>query len=1605
MVKASDFVHLHVHSDFSLLDGACTVQGLVKKAVEYGHTALALTDHGNLSGALALYKSCKKAGIKPIVGCEVYMAPGLHTEKKRGYNHLTLLAMNEAGYRNISRLSSLGYRDGYYYKPRIDRELLQQYNEGVICLSGCLKGPVSVPIVQDKASEAQKMAGYLGDVFKNRFFLEIQPNDLKEQYRVNDGCLRLGKKLGLPVAATCDVHYLEPQDAEVQDIKICIGSGKFLSSRDRLKINSALYYRPTQDVAKYFSHVPETILNTRAIAEMVDFQWNFGTYYLPKFEPPGGMSQDDYFMKCIWDGIKRLYPEVNEVIKARVAIEVEVIRNSGYIAYFLIVADFIQWARDHDIPVGPGRGSAAGSIVAYALGITAIDPLKYDLLFERFLNPDRISMPDIDIDFCEAGRGRVIEYVRQKYGEDCVTQIVTFGTLKAKAVVRDVGRVMEVPLREVNQLAKMIPEGPKVNLKSAFEQTPDLVDARRNNPLYQKLFGYAERLEGLNRHTGKHAAGVVISDIDLLERIPLLRVRGDLATQYNMTEVEEVGLLKMDFLGLRTLTVIDHAEKLISRRLGKPFRVTEMPLDDKTTFDMMSRGETRGVFQLESSGFRELIVKVKPDRFEDIIALIALYRPGPLGSGMDRLYVDRKHGREPVTYEHEALKPILEETYGAILYQEQVMRIANQVAGFTMAQADTLRKAMGKKKVKLMEEFKPKFVEGCKEVSEIPEKTSTTIWDQIAYFAEYGFNKCVVSETEIVDAQSGQRTTVGELYENLRKFDIHALGDDGKVRAQAVLDVIPNGRKPVFELTTKQGRKITATSNHPFKVLGGWKELGDLKTGDLIAAPRQLSCKAEKAWPEHQLIALGWLISEGNTCHPSCLYFFNNEKAAVDDFVTAIEGFDDTVGRVTQRSNGRFEVCASTGQDSLFKAGQKPWNASGSTQAVGLRVRCGAFVWAEQLQLLGQKATDKSVPQEVFELCDDNIALFLGRLWSGDGFIANKTQAVPYYATSSPQLARDVQDLLLRLGILSGVHEKSFKYRGQRRPGYTVHLFGLGMRERFLEVIGPHIITRDSAVADLRSALESRQPGRVSKDTIPANIRTWVADEKKRLGLTWSEFESRSGVSMKEFYGKGSKNKRGFRRSTISMLADYCQSERLRQQAVSDIFWDEVVSIEPKGVQETFDLTVDQDHNFVANGLIVHNSHSAAYGFVTYQTAYLKAHYPKEYMAALLTSFRSAVDKMVEYIEECRRLDIPIRAPDINSGICEFSVEKGEIVYGLEAVKGVGQGAIEAAIEARERLLKEDGHKPDEPPFRSLYHFCEEVDLTRASKAALDQLIKAGAFDAFGHRAQLVEALPDAHSVGSKMQKERNSNQIGLFGAVEQDVDLKALDQQRLPSTEPWPTMELLNHEKAALGFYLSSHPLDEDSNLMRGFSSHSSATLKSAKDGEEVVVAGMVQTIRTTIDRRGNPMGFLTLEDNRGTMEAILFGSIFADVRHLVVEDAKIFLRGKADLRRDEPQIIVDNVVPFAKARDEFRVKVRFEMIVEETTEEQIDKLKALFHSHSGNDVIQYDFVSNEGWRLGPFVVGSHLRINYSNRFEEGLREIIGERCVIHIQGCLERH
>ena len=759
-MRYTGFVHLHVHSQYSLLDGACHLERLIQKAKEYKMPALALTDHGNLFGAIDFYSLAQREGVKPIIGCEVYVAPGSRLERYpqdgqyEGANHLTLLARDKIGYKNLMKLVTAGYLEGFYYKPRIDKELLSQHSEGLLALSGCLNSELCQLLLQKDEERALGAAAWHRDLFgKENYFLELQHHGIPAQQEVNQGLLKVAKKLEVSLVATNDVHYLNTSDHKAHDILLCIQTGKTVADKDRMRFSAEqFYFKSPQEMQNIFGELPEALSNTLAIAERCNLQLEFHKIHLPPYQVPQGHTLDSYLAERSWGGLKERYREITPEAKDRLARELKVIEKMGFAGYFLIVWDFIRFAKERGISVGPGRGSAAGSLVAYALGITNIDPLRYGLLFERFLNPERISPPDMDIDFSDDRRDEVIEYVAMKYGKENVAQIITFGTLGAKAVIRDVGRALGMPYGEVDRIAKMVPNILNITLEEAIAQSPPLAEAVRSRPEINDLWQIAKSLEGLTRHASTHAAGVVISGELLIEHVPLYKgTKGEITTQYAMGAIEKIGLLKMDFLGLRTLTVIANTLKLLRETRGVELRADQIPFDDPKTFQLLSEARTLGVFQLESSGMRDLLRRLRPERLEDVIALVALYRPGPMEMIPD--FINRRHGRVKITYEHPLMEKYLKETYGIMVYQEQVMQIASEMAGFTMGEADILRRAMGKKNPELMAEQREKFIHGAA-MRGVPKAKAEKIFDLMAQFAGYGFNKSHAAAYAVVAYQT-----------------------------------------------------------------------------------------------------------------------------------------------------------------------------------------------------------------------------------------------------------------------------------------------------------------------------------------------------------------------------------------------------------------------------------------------------------------------------------------------------------------------------------------------------------------------------------------------------------------------------------------------------------------------------------------------------------------------------------------------------------------------------------------------------------------------------------------------------------------------------------
>lgn len=1647
-----EFVHLHVHSQYSMLDGAVKVKNLVKQVQKQGMDAVALTDHGNMFGAITFYKAAKELGIKAILGSELEVVVGNHG------HHLPLIAATEDGYKNLVWLVSRGYVEpdpaGPAGVPCVPLSALEGRTKGLIGLTGCMGGVLSQSILEEGPEAGKKTLAKLKDLFEpGSLYVELQDHGLPEQPILKGILMDLAKHFDLPLVATNDVHYGSKDDAEAHLYLSCIKSGRsYDEAKERGHGSSEMYLKSAEEMAKLFADVPDAVKNTLAIKEKIDLKLKLGNPMLPSFGVPDGMDEPTYFRQVAKDGLERRFREFTEIGKkvdenayrTRLELEMDVICKMKFPGYFLIVWDFIRYGKENGVPVGPGRGSGAGSIVAYAMRITDLDPIPYNLLFERFLNPERVSMPDFDVDFCMDRRDRVIEYVQRKYGETSVGQIATFAELKAKSVIKDVARSLQFPPIEAQQIASLIPNktpAETYTITESLEIEPKLKAKFDTEPRVKELLTQAIKLEGLTRHAGKHAAGIVISEGPLWDHVPVFKdgKTDGYITQYYKDDVEQAGLVKFDFLGLKTLTVVDIAQRLIRERPDQAdktektrFDVDKLALTDKATYQLMSSGETKGVFQLESSGMQQLFKDLHPDNFEDIVAAVALYRPGPLGTGMVKDFVDCKHGRKPIAKMHDKVDHLLEPTYGVIVYQEQVMQIAQALSGYSLGGADLLRRAMGKKKPEEMAKQKGIFVDGAK-AQGVDEADADRIFGLLEFFAGYGFNKCLRGLTSIVDVDSGETTTVGDLFRRRRPFRIHALGDDGKLRARRVTNVMSNGPKPVFELRTSQGKVIVATGNHPFRTFDGWTNLEDLKVGDRIAAPRRLDVNATGVWPEHEVIALAGLLSEGNTCHPTCLYFYGNDPLIVHDFVRAAIAFPDTVPRWYARGH-KYEVCVSTGRDARFKAGQVPWNAGGAARKLAEPLppsRSGMFEWARGLGILGKKAREKRVPAEVFKLADRFIELFIGRLWAGDGFIANETQFTPFYATSSEGMAQDVQALLLRLGINSGVHRKTFKYRGGERSGFTVHLVGEGSIETFVERVGRHCIGRERGLGYLEQRLRTKERAPSWVDTVPLGVRDLIDEERSARGLSWDDLKV-AGFSVEKTLS-ATRRPRSYPRCTISGLADFFDSKRLRDVATSDVFWDRIVSIEPKGVEETFDLTVDVDHNFVADGLIVHNSHSAAYALITYQTGYLKAHYPVELLCGIMTSDKEKIDKVVRTIADARAMGVTVLPPDVNESDIDFKVvythPQGnkrvsradrsavakdllgpQIRFGLGAVRGLGGAALEALLEAR----KEGGH------FKDLFDFASRVDAKRVNKGVFEALVQCGAFDTTlaergVSRAQAFASIEIALERSRSASRDRERGQTNMFGLLDAAPAPKGKDVGGGPSaggyvlnTPAWDRKEQLVRERQALGFYVSGHPLErylKGGGALAKLEAVPAASLPTADAWSVVKVAGMVEGYRERIFKDGGgKIAFFDLEDLSGRVTVKVRANQIDAYAAVLTAGEPVLVTGKvsfpfreadAEVEEEgpkEPTLFLNEAVRLADAVKKDTKQVMIRLREDKISEEQLRRMGEVLAKSNGGCPVSLTFALKDGAEA-VVGLGRSFRIEVGDEVLSGLERVFGEQ------------
>ncbi len=1457
-----------------MLDGFSNIKKLVKRAKEMEMPAVALTDHGTMHGTIEFFSAANDAGVKPIIGLEAYLAARGMKDKDFKLDgksfHLLLLAENQTGYKNLLKIATAAQLEGFYRFPRIDREFLAAHNEGLIATSGCLAAEIPRAIVDGNADLARQKLDWYYDVFgPDRFFIELQAHDIPELTALNKALLDLGPRYKAKYVATNDVHYVDPTDARLQDIMLAIQTGCVLSDPKRMRMSDASYHlRSPAEMHALFGEVPGALSNTLLIAERCSVDLKSKGYHLPLFPVPEGHTDASYLRALCETGLIRRYGARanDETIRLRLDYELSVIEKMGFSAYFLIVWDLCRFARAQNIWYN-ARGSAAGSMVAYVLDITLVEPLEHGLIFERFLNPGRISMPDIDLDFQDDLRYRMLDYCVHKYGDDKVAQIITFGTLGARAAIRDVGRVMDIPLSEVDRVAKTIPNipGKPISITQALEEVADLKrvydEARGEQAYIRELIDTAAQVEGVVRNAGTHAAGVVIGDKPLVEYLPLHRPTGangdetpiKTVTQFEMGILEKLGMLKVDFLGLATLTIMQRACDMIAARHGKRYTLDNIPTDHPATYELMGRGQTAGVFQVEGTGMKRYLMQMKPKTLDNIIAMISLYRPGPLEFIPN--YIKRMHGQERVDYKHPSLEPIFAETYGIPVYQEQIMRAAVDLAGYSMSESDDLRKAIAKKQKEQLLKHQEKFVRGAVERG-MPQSAAEGIFKDWEEFARYGFNKCLPAETEVIDAASGRLVTIGELYARQALIETVTLDEaDLRLRTGQVSAVMANGVKPVFRLTTASGRTIEATSNHPFYTLDGWRMLAELAEGEQIAIPRRLSVAGNADWPEHEVIALGHLLAEGDLCHPHSVCFYSQDCEQVDDFVRAADAFENVACTVAVHQ-GTFSVYAKRRDRTR---------------------RPGIMDWAEGLGILGKNARTKEIPPAAFELRGRQLGLLLSRMWEDDGHIDLAGRSLSY-ATASSKLARHVQHVLLRLGISSRVRAVPPPCK-EGHVGYQVCITGNANLKAFADHVAVHFVSYER-----RAKVISLTENVLLSDSVLAS-RPFAYAPRRGSAL---------GPSITGYFDDP---------------AHGCFAD-------SDVHWDEIVSIAFVGQKETYDLEVPGTHNFVANDFIVHNSHAADYGVIAAQTAYLKARYPAEYMTALLSVSKGETEKVALYIEDARQLGIRVLPPDVNRSGLDFTIEdtltedgrrktdpSSAIRFGLAAIKNVGEGAVDVIVQAR-----------GDQPFSSLDDLCRRVDLRQVGRKAMESLIKVGAFDGFGDRAQLLEGLDQIMAASSAHFKAEDAGQMSLFGGEGGAVSFASL---QLPKVKVAVSKrDMLSWEKELIGLYVSDHPLQSVIDQVGQIVTHYAGQLTEEDHGKPVVMAGVVSTIRAHTTKKGDPMGFVGVEDLQGQLELVIFPRVWREVSAWLTVEQIIVIYGKADTQGGgNPKILVDSL------RQDFKV------------------------------------------------------------------------------------
>ena len=1550
---ADSFVHLHQHTEYSMLDGAARIGDVVNAAVQDGQPAMGITDHGNMYGVLDFYRACNDAGVKPIIGSELYMAHEHRDERlqlrgskvddsggeaeggKKAYYHLTTLVENATGYKNLIQLSSRAFMEGYYRKPKIDWDILQEHSEGLIVTTGCLGGHVLQSMMNQGFDAACEKAGRLLDIFgRDHLFVEIQDHGIPEQKTTNPELVRLAKRLKLPLLATNDSHYVHQGDAVAHDALLCVQTGSQMSDPDRFRFHGDHHYLKSAEEMRYlFREVEVACDNSLWIAERCELEIEFGKPLLPNFPLPEGFADDDEYLRHLtFEGAKERWgDDITDDIVDRLNFELKTISDMGFSSYFIITWDLIKHARDSNIRVGPGRGSAAGCAVAYTLRITDLDPIKYDLLFERFLNPSRISMPDIDMDFDSRYRDEMIRYAAERYGRDRVAQIVTFSTIKARAAVRDAARVLGKPYAVGDRVAKAMPplvmgrdtplyacldEHPKY--KDGYKMAADIRQMYHEDPDAREVIEVAKGLEGLRRGDGIHAAAVVITKDPLTDYLPIQRKPeagkapedAPVVTQYEMGGVESLGLLKMDFLGLRNLDVISDALDLIESTRGIRIDIDNLPLDDQPTYDLLARGDSIGVFQLESTPMRALMRSLAPTEFEDVAALVALYRPGPMAANMHNDYADRKNGRKPVDYQHEDAKEVLGDTYGLMIYQESMMRIAQKFAGYSLAEADNLRKAClpaGTKMLTRSRGYVP-----IERVMRLADRTVQTIDERSA-----------------------------------------------ASRFEPVADVWSVGPKPVYRLTTSTGHTIEATSNHPFLVGDRWVELGQIAPGDLVAVAGRTKTHGGSKISDAQIDLSALLISEGYTpdvrTRNASPFFCNTDPELVELFH---EAYEDHFGTVLP------EV--------------RTFDVGGVT-----RVRVTKQELLDLEAVLGRLGTSehKTIPDRVVNAPISRIERFLGRYFCADGWADASGM---HFGSKSREICSQLKRMLLRLGVVSNLHHRDTPKHGRH---WVLSIADKEMARRLAASICWYLTETKTTKID--AAMSTWSWGASATNIgIPASfLRSELNRRQEVTGRSWRSL----GVD-----SAGYTSSSVLHRRTLKGLV---YSERLDDLASGDLLWDTVVGVEYVGEKECFDFRMENDERpyAVVEDFLVHNcgkknkeliakervkftdgceatgygkdlgtawfdiiepfadyafnkSHAYGYGFISYQTAYLKANYPAEYLAALLTSVKTSLEKAAIYLAECRTMNIEVVVPDVNGSASDFTpditpLEDGgeqlRILFGLSAVRNVGSGLVEHIVAERD----ENG------PYTDFYDFCQRVNTGVLNKKTIESLIKAGSFDSMGHPRQgLLDVYEQIIDQTVARRKEHDMGVMSLFADTSEDAP--AFDERTPIPQRDFDKKLRLAFEKEMLGLYVSDHPLLGAEQALRKKVDCGVLELSEVEDGTRRTVGGVVTGLQRKWTKKGELMAVFTLEDLQGAIEVMVFPRTMAEIGHLLVDDSVIILGARVDKRDETPKLIATDIELF-EPMAEGEPPLRLHIPVTRLNDTIVDRLKELFIDFPGDSEV----------------------------------------------------